>query len=177
MFQIILIIIILGIIALLIIAAKQRDDFRYSRSTTINSIPAKVFEHVNSQRKWQEWNPWAKIDPNAKFDFEGPESGVGAISKWDGNNQVGKGISTITISHPHEFIQLKLEFIRPMKAINTAEFTFTPQDNFTVVTWSMYGKNTYIGKIVSLILNCEKMVTGQFDKGLANLKGIVESEN
>jgi hypothetical protein len=164
------------IAVLVIIIMMQPPEFRVSRTTTIDAPAATLFEQVNTASKWEDWSPWAKVDPNAKFTYEGPASGIGAISKWSGNNDVGQGISTITESRPNELVKFKLEFIKPFAGVNTAEFTFTEQDRKTVVTWSMFGKNNFLSKAVGLIFNCEKMVGEQFDKGLANLKAIADAK-
>jgi hypothetical protein len=82
---------------------------------------------------------------------------------------------TITESRPNELVQFKLDFLKPFKATNTAEFTFKPEGNQTTVTWSMYGKNSFIGKAVGLFINCDKMVGGQFEQGLAQMKSVAEA--
>lgn len=170
--------ILIGLAAILavflIVAALQPADFRISRSATIAAATPVVFEQVNDLHKWNAWSPWARLDPNAKNTFEGPPAGVGATFAWAGNNEVGEGRMTITDSKPNEFILMKLEFIKPFAATNTTEFTFKPEGDRTAVTWSMSGRNNFMGKCMSLIMNCDKMVGGQFDQGLANLKAIVE---
>ena len=50
-----------------------------------------------------------------------------------------------------------------------AEFTFKPEGGQTQVTWSMSGKNNFMGKAFGLFVDCEKMVGRDFEKGLANL--------
>ena len=70
----------------------------------------------------------------------------------------------------------QLDFEKPMKGTNIAEFTFKPEGGHTVVTWTMSGKNGFMGKAVGLIMNCDKMVGGQFEKGLATLKVLAEAE-
>jgi hypothetical protein len=77
--------------------------------------------------------------------------------------------------HPGELVKFKLEFLKPFKATNTAEFTFKPEGNQTVVTWIMFGKNNFMGKVMGLIMNCDKMVGGQFEKGLAQMKSVAEA--
>jgi len=72
-------------------------------------------------------------------------------------------------------VRIKLEFLRPFKATNTAEFTFQPQGNQTIVTWTMSGKNNFLSKAFGLVMNCDKMIGGDFEKGLASMKSIVES--
>jgi uncharacterized protein YndB with AHSA1/START domain len=162
------------IVLILIVAAFQPGDFRVSRSTVIAASPAAVFEQVNDLHKWNAWSPWAKLDPNAKQTFDGPPGGVGASFAWAGNSQVGEGKMTITESQPAERIVMRLEFVKPFAATNTTEFTFKPDGGGTAVTWSMSGKNNFIGKCMSLVMNCDRMVGGQFEQGFANLKAIVE---
>lgn len=170
----ILLILVLLIVTFLLVAALQPGDFRYERSATINAPADKVFAQVNNFQNWNAWSPWAKLDPNAKNTFEGPEAGVGAVFKWEGNNEVGAGIMTITETKPNELIIMKLEFLKPMPGVNTTEFTFKPEGNATKVTWAMYGKCDFLCKSISLVMNCEKMVGEMFDKGLANIKTITE---
>lgn len=158
----------------LVIVAMQPSDFRVVRSTTIAAPPEAVFPHVNELKKWDAWSPWAKLDPNAKSTFEGPEAGTGAVMTWAGNNDVGEGRMTITEIRPNELVQFKLEFYKPMAGTCTAEFAFKPEGNQTTVTWSMSGQNNFMAKAVGLFMDCDAMVGGQFEQGLANLKSATE---
>jgi hypothetical protein len=121
------------------------------------------------------WNPWEKIDPNMKLTYEGPPAGVGASYAWVGNKDVGEGRMTITAARPHESVQFKLEFFKPMTGTSDAEFTFKPQGSQTEVTWSMTGKNNFIAKAFCLFVNMDRMIGGNFEKGLAELKTIAEA--
>jgi hypothetical protein len=175
MLDIIFVLIAIAVITFIIVAAMQPTDFRITRTDTIAAPASAVFAHVNDLQKWDAWSPWAKLDPEAKNSFEGPASGTGAIMRWVGNNKVGQGSMTIIESRPDEFIGFKLEFVKPFAATNTAEFTFNSENDQTTVTWSMYGKNNFMSKAIGLIMNCDKMVGGQFEQGLAALKSVVES--
>ncbi len=166
--------VIIGIVLFVLIAGRP-DEFTVVRSATIAAPPEEVFSHVNELRKWDAWSPWAKLDPNAKNSFAGPAAGVGSTMSWSGNNKVGEGRMTITGSRASEVIQFKLEFLRPFKATNTAEFKFTAADGRTLVAWSMFGKNNFMSKMFSLIVDCDKMVGKDFEKGLASLKTIIET--
>ena len=174
MIDIILILIAIAAIIFAIAVAMQPSDFRVTRTDTIAAPASAVFSHVNDLQKWEAWSPWAKLDPEAKNSFEGPTSGTGAIMRWVGNNKVGQGSMTIIESRPDELIRFKLEFLKPFVATNTAEFTFNSEDDQTTVTWTMYGKNSFMSKAIGLVMNCEKMVGGQFEQGLATLKSVVE---
>jgi hypothetical protein len=166
----------LAFIAILffIMITGQPDEFKMSRSTNIVAPPEKIFPQVNDLRQWKTWSPWARLDPNSKAMFSGPEVGTGSAMRWEGNGQVGIGTMTITESKPSQVIRFRLDFEKPMQATNVAEFSFKPEGGQTLVTWSMSGKNNLPGKIFGLFVNCDKMVGCQFEKGLANLKSVVE---
>jgi hypothetical protein len=166
----IILIAVAAIVALFIlIVATRPSDFRYTRAARIAAPVEVVFANVNDFHKWEAWSPWAKLDPNAKNAFSGPESGPGASMTWSGNKKVGEGRMTITDIRPGEVIHIKLEFLRPFEATHTAEFTFKPEGGQTQVTWSMFGKNNFMGKAFGLVMNCDKMLGRDFEKGLANL--------
>lgn len=170
--------VLIGLAVLILLAilfiASQPSAFSVSRSTTFAASPSAVFPHVNDFHNWKEWSPWAKLDPTATETYEGTESGVGAIMSWNGNKKVGAGKMTILESQPSERVGINLEFFRPMKATNRTEFTFKPEGKQTAVNWTMTGTNGFVGKAFWLILNCDKMVGGDFEKGLASMKAIVE---
>ena len=167
----------LAIIAILffVIIVGRPDEFKVVRSATIAAPPAAVFEQVNDFHKWDAWSPWAKLDPACKNTFDGAPAGKGAIFAWDGNNKVGAGRMTVLESQPSSLIRINLEFLRPFKATNTAEFIFKPEGNQTVVTWNMFGKNNFMSKAFGLFVNCDKMIGKDFEKGLAQMKAVAEA--
>jgi hypothetical protein len=163
------------VVLLLIIVATRPSDFRVTRSNAIAAPAEIIFAQVNDLHKWEAWSPWEKIDPALKKTFAGPPAGTGASYSWVGNNKVGSGRMTIMESHPGERIRIKLEFLKPFKATNTAEFVFQPDGNQTAVTWSMSGKNNFMSKAMGLIMNFDKMIGSQFEKGLAQMKLLAET--
>ncbi|MCB1840311.1 MAG: SRPBCC family protein [Alphaproteobacteria bacterium] len=167
---------ILGVvvIGLAIFINAQDNQFKLSRSTVIPAPAGKVFEQVNNLKNWNAWSPWARMDPNAKNSFEGPEAGVGAVMGWAGNKNVGEGKMTIIESRPDELVKFKLEFYKPFKGTNQAEFTFRPEGSGTHVTWSMTGDKNFIAKAMHLVMDCEKMVGGQFEDGFKNLDEVLK---
>ena len=162
------------IVVFLIVVALQPADFLITRSAVIAAPPAAVFGQINDYHQWNDWSPWAKLDPNAKNSFDGPASGVGSKFSWAGNNEVGEGSMRITESKPDERVVMDLVFLKPFAATNTTEFTLKPEGSGTAVTWSMSGKNGFMGKAVGLFMNCDKMVGTQFEKGFENLNAVVQ---
>lgn len=157
------------VVVLLVIAALQPTDFRIARSAAITAPPAAIFPQVNELRKWESWSPWAKMDPNVRNTYAGPEAGPGAAFAWAGNNKIGEGRMTIIESQPGALIRIKLEFFKPFQATNTVEFTFKPEADKTVVTWAMSGQRNFLMKFMGLFLSCDKMIGCHYEKGLAGL--------
>jgi polyketide cyclase/dehydrase/lipid transport protein len=164
----VVIVVLIGVVTL------QPANFRVARSIAISAPPPAVFGQVNDFHKWEAWNPWGKIDPAMKQNYEGAPAGPGAVYTWAGNNEVGAGRMTITESRPNELIRVKLQFFKPLAATNTAEFTFIPEGNQTRVVWSMFGEKNFMAKAIHLFMNMDKMIGGQFEKGLTDMKAIVE---
>lgn len=170
MFKKFLIALAVVILAFVGIVALQPSEFQITRTAAVSAPASTVFAQVNDFHRWEAWSPWAKLDPAAKETFEGPSSGVGAIFRWAGNKDVGEGNMTITESRPSDWIRIRLEFIKPFPSIATTEFTFKQGGNQTGVTWTMTGTNNFIGKAFCLFMNMDKMVGGDFERGLASLK-------
>lgn len=166
---------VIAVIVFFLLVALRPTHFCVRRSGVISAPVSVVFAHVNDLHRWQAWSPWSKLDPAAKNTFEGPSSGAGAVMRWSGNNKVGAGCMTITESRPDELIKFKLEFLKPFKATHFAEFTFEPEGHQTAVSWSMHGRNDFMGKAIGLLMNCDKMLGGQFEQGLAMLKSVAET--
>lgn len=177
MLKVIVIAIASLIVLFLVVAALQPAEYRVVRSATISAPPDIVFAQLNDLRKWQEISPWAKLDPTAKNTFEGPASGTGAALAWAGNSKVGEGRMTITESQPNVLLRMRLDFLKPFASTAATEFTFKPNGNQTTVTWSMSGQKNFMSKAFCLFMNMDKMVGGQFDEGLANLKTVTEAAN
>ncbi|HEY3966292.1 MAG TPA: SRPBCC family protein [Planctomycetaceae bacterium] len=163
------------VVVFLGVAALQPSAFRVARTTKISAPPATVFAQVNDFHKWEAWNPWGKIDPSMKLTYEGAPAGVGAGYTWTGNGNVGEGRMTITESHPNDLIQIRLEFKKPFAGTNIAEFTFQLEGSQTSVTWSMTGDKNFVTKAIGLFMSMDKMVGGQFEKGLADMKAVAEA--
>ena len=163
------------IIVFVIVVAMQPSEFRVARSATISAPAPAVFAQVNDFHKWDAWSPWAKLDSAMKKTYDGAPVGTGAIYSWSGNDQVGEGRMTLTESRVSDLIRIKLEFMKPFAATNTTEFSFKPDGNQTVVTWSMFGENNFMAKAFGLLMNMDKMVGGDFEKGLEQLKSVTEA--
>jgi hypothetical protein len=172
----ILVAIVVVVAAVAAFVATRPAEFRVVRTASFAAPAPALFAQVNELRKWEAWSPWAKKDPQMRQTYEGAPAGAGAVTSWVGNKDVGEGRMTIVESRPHELIRFKLEFFKPFAATNDAEFKFKPEGDRTLVTWSMNGRNNFIGKAMCLVFDMDKMVGGDFEKGFAGIKAIVEGK-
>jgi len=163
------------VVVFVAIVATQPSEFRVARSAIIAAPAPVVFAQVNDFHKWRAWSPYEKLDPAMKKTYEGPPAGTGASYSWAGNSHAGEGRATITESRPNELVRIKLDFVKPFEGTAFAEFTFKPEGDRTVVEWSLVGNNNFVSKAVHLFMNMDKMVGGQFEDGLAELKSVVEA--
>ena len=171
---IVAVVLLFAVAAILVLAAMKPDTFRVVRSTTVKAPPEKIFPLIADFRAWSAWSPWEKMDPALKRSYSGPGSGQGAVYAWEGNSKVGKGRMEIIDAPPPSRVAIKLDFLKPFEAHNTAEFTLTPRGSTTDVTWAMHGPNLFIGKVMSLFVSMDRMVGKDFETGLANLKAEAE---
>jgi uncharacterized protein YndB with AHSA1/START domain len=169
----ILLIVAAVVAALLIYAATQPDTFRLSRSATIAAPPDKVFALINDLRQFNVWNPFAKQDPNIQISYEGTTAGVGGAYRWTGDKS-GAGRMQIVESVAPQRVTMKLDFTKPFEAHNNVDFTLQPAGDGVQVTWAMHGPAPYINKLMSIFFSMDRMVGGEFEKGLANLKALAE---
>lgn len=145
----------------------------YARSVRINVPPERIIPLINDFRQWTAWSPWEKKDPGLKRTYSGNASGVGAAYAWEGNRQVGSGRMEIVESTPRR-VRIKLDFIAPFKTNNIAEFTFTPQGDATNVHWAMTGPNLFMGKVMSIFIDFDKLIGKDFESGLAAMRAAAE---
>lgn len=166
--------VVVAIAAVLALAATRPDTFRVERSTTIKAPPEKVYALIDDFHQWQQWSPWERLDPAMKRQHGGAAKGKGALYGWEGNKEVGKGQMEITEATAPSRVVIKLDFLAPFEAHNTAEFVLVPQGDATTVTWAMFGPNLFIGKVMSLFASMDSLVGKDFERGLANLKAVAE---
>lgn len=171
----VLIIVAIAIIALLAYAATRPSSFRLQRSISIDATSETIAPFIADFHKWQSWSPWEGLDPNLKRSFSGSATGRGAIYAYDGDKKVGAGRMEILESSPQRIL-VQLDFIRPFKANNKAEFSLTPSGETTTVTWAMFGPQPFMNKLMSIFLNFDKMIGPDFERGLAKLKDLAERQ-
>ena len=177
MFEIIVIIAIVLVVAvaiILILAATKPESFSVQRVITVQAPPERIFPFINDFHQWGSWSPYENKDPAMKRSYSGAASGTSAVYAWEGNKNVGSGRMEILDASAPSKIVIKLDFFTPFEGHNTAEFTMLPQGDATNVTWLMHGPLPFMGKIMHVFINMDRMVGKDFEIGLANLKRLTE---
>ncbi|MBD9574400.1 SRPBCC family protein [Pseudomonas sp. BGr12] len=167
-------VVVVAVVVVLVLAANRPGTFRVERSARIQAPPEKVQGYIEDFHLWAQWSPFEKLDPAMQRSFSGADKGRGAVYAWEGNGKAGAGRMEILESDPGSRVTIALDFFKPFKASNTAEFTLVPRDGGTEVTWAMFGPVPFVAKIMHLFFDVDSMVGKDFEAGLANLKALAE---
>ncbi|MBW8760385.1 MAG: SRPBCC family protein, partial [Burkholderiales bacterium] len=164
----ILLVIVVAIAALLAYAGTRPDTFRIARSIQIGAPIVQVAELIDDFHEWSKWSPWEHLDPTMQRRYSGAEAGVGAVYEWEGTGKVGAGrmeIVEMRSGSERGVITIKLDFFKPFKASNTAEFLMTPTPDGTDLNWAMFGPSPFMSKLMGVFMDMDKMVGRDFEAG------------
>jgi uncharacterized protein YndB with AHSA1/START domain len=172
----ILIALVVLVAVFVVVVATRPAAFHIERSITVGTPPANVFAQVNDLHAWAAWSPWEKLDPKMEKTHSGAPAGPGATYAWKSESgKVGQGRMTIEKSESPTLVVVTLEFIKPFAATNTVTFSFDDTVQGTKVTWAMDASNGFMGKAFALLMNMDKTVGGDFERGLVSLKAVAET--
>lgn len=166
------ILIVLALI-ILILSLAVPTEFRIERDIIINKPKTEVFSYIKSLKNQDYWSVWNMKDPNMKREFKGTDGTVGFVSRWEGNKNVGMGEQEIKKIVEGERVDMELRFEKPMKMTNDGFIsTISEGGDKTRVRWGFSGNS---GRPMNLFSAMMKgALTKDFDKGLNNLKNILE---
>ena len=150
------------------------NEVTVQRQAAINAPPEKVFALVDGYKRFNEWSPWAELDPKTQYTFEGPESGVGAKMSWASNDpDVGAGSQVITQSVPNSRVGVDLDFGAMGKS--QAYWDLTPEGTGTSATWGFKMKlDGLMDRWFGLLM--DHFIGPDYEKGLARVKVLAERE-
>ena len=174
---IVAVILAIAVVVVLILASTKPGTFSVQRQAVVKAPPERIFPLISNFHQWTGWSPWENRDPALKRSYDGAESGKGAIYAWKGNKNVGSGRMEILEASSPSKIVIKLDFLKPFEAHNTAEFAMRRQDGAgptTNVSWVMHGPAPFMHRVMQVVMNMDRMIGKDFEAGLANLKKAVE---
>lgn len=172
----ILVVLILIISIVLIAAYFMPKEYAIQREIVINKPADSIFKYVRYLKNQNQFSVWANIDPKMKLTYKGTDGTVGSISSWESKvKEVGIGEQEITKITEGKRIDFALRFKEPM---NDTAVGFMSTDaitaNQTKVKWGINGVFPYPMNIMMPMMNMDKMIGKDLDKGLENLKAKLE---
>lgn len=172
-----IVIVLVIIIAIpLILALFINGKYEVVKEVTINKPKSEVFEYIKHLKNQDNFSVWNQRDPEMEKGFEGTDGTVGAIAKWDSQNEeVGAGEQEIVKIEEGKRIDMELRFLKPFESKGDAYFTTEEKDNMTTVKWGFVGESPYPMNIMMLFMDMEEMLGPDLQKGLDNLKVVLES--
>ena len=167
------IVILFGLI--LIIALFVDGTIDVKREVTIKKGNQEVFDYIRLLKNQKNFSYWETIDPEMKRKYKGTDGEVGSIYSWDSQNKdAGQGEQEIKKITNGKRIDVELRFIRPFEATNQCYFlTQSLPENKTKVTW---GFMKYPINFFCLFMDMDKKIGTDLQKGLDNLKQVLEKE-
>lgn len=178
--------IVLGLLlligVLLIVALFVPTETEVTRSTTIARNQTNVFAYIRLLENQPKYGVWWKADPNMKITQSGTDGQVGFIHGWNSkDDNVGEGqqkILKISTDSLQSKMDLELKFIRPFESTNPS-YMQTKQlaNNQTEVVWAITSKMPYPFNLMGAIMDMENMLGTDLEKGLKNLKVLLEKED
>ncbi|MCU1529465.1 MAG: hypothetical protein JWP75_3228 [Frondihabitans sp.] len=143
------------------------------RSIVIDAPAAEVTPYLADLRRWVDWSPWEGQDPDLKRTYTGTDGSIGSTYAWKGNRKAGAGSMAVTGIAPTE-IDIDLTFTAPFKSSSKVEFHLFETENSTKLVWTMQSPQNLMARVMRIVINMDKMIGGDFEKGLAKLKAAVE---
>ena len=165
------------VLLVLVTAATRPDSFRVERSARVQATGVQVLALLEDFHRWAEWSPWEHIDPSMQRSFSGEASGKGAVYAWTGTGKAGAGRMEILAAEANRLL-IQIDFFKPFTAHNSVEFTWVTEGSgeaaATQIHWAMFGPSPFISKLMGLVFNMDKLIGNDFEKGLANLRSVLE---
>lgn len=165
------------IVLALVIALFIKKEYLIEREIIIDKPKIEVFDYVKYLKNQDNYSVWAGMDPNMIKEFKGTDGTVGFISAWESQNEnVGKGEQEIIKIEEGNRIDYELRFVEPFEDKgNTYLITESIGDSSTKVKWGYTGKMNYPMNLMMLMMNMDKMLGPDLEKGLSNLKTLMEN--
>ncbi|MEL6945811.1 MAG: SRPBCC family protein, partial [Bacteroidota bacterium] len=163
---------LLAIVTVLGILAPK--EMTVARSVVVDAPAATVYKYISTFEQTNRWQPWMQLDPSMKSGINGTDGEVGTTYWWEGNGDVGKGEQVVKAIVPNKSVEVDLRFIEPWESSALAKTELEEVEGGTKVTWGFSSPMSFPMNIMGLFMT--GALEADYDKGLANLKTLVEEE-
>lgn len=172
----ILALLILFVAIVLIAGYFMPKNYAIEREITINKPVDSVFNYVKYLKNQNQFSVWASIDPKMKSTYKGIDGTVGSISSWESKvKEVGVGEQELTKITDGKRIEFALRFKKPMEDTAVGFMSTEPvSGNQTKVKWGINGVIPYPMNVMLPMMKMDQMIGNDLQKGLENLKDILE---
>lgn len=162
----------------LILAAFLNKNFDVSREVTISKPNADVFAYIRCLKNQDYYGVWNLMDPDMKKTYKGTDGEVGFVASWESTDKnVGKGSQEITSIREGSGFETHLVFKEPFESESDAYMlTKAKDEGTTTVTWGVKGTFPYPMNLMLLFWDMDAEMGRDLEKGLENLKTVLESE-
>jgi hypothetical protein len=147
--------------------------WQVERSVVIRAPANSIFPYLNSLKQWREWTVWAQQHPDIKVEYSGPDTGVGATSRW--SEEGVRAVMKIMQSEQNRSVTY-------LQLFNAGEFRtdgaliLVPEGEGTRVVWqaaSEVGRSP-VSRYYALLLG--RRAAADFDDSLMLLKHKLEAK-
>jgi len=168
-------IILILIVVIVVVGLFLPTSYTVEKSIVIDASPSQIHKYVGDLNNWNSWEPWSEGDPTLVITHGEKTKGVGASQSWVGDT--GDGALAFTKDSAEEGIEYDLVFDDGTYVCQGA-MTYDPlEDGETKVTWTMSGDMATPVLGGYFVLMMDSMVGQTFEKGLSNLKNVVENQS
>jgi hypothetical protein len=159
------------ILLLVVVAFFFPRGYRVERALVIKARPEAILPQVADLRAWKNWGAWQERDPGMKLSYSAQTTGVGAWSQWESAKE-GNGKMTISAQTATKVAYL-LEF-PDMGTKSEGSIELVSEAGGTRVVWVDAGDlgNNPMNRWFGLFV--DKLIGPDFERGLSNIKKLVE---
>jgi hypothetical protein len=151
------------------------ETYTVERSAVMSAPRERIYEQIADFHNWPHWSPWEGLDPDMRRTYSGASSGTSAAYSWSGNRRAGQGRMEIRSASAPSTVDIDLAFDKPFTSRSATVFTIAQEGpEASRVTWTMTGKKTLVTKVMGVFKSMDAVIGPNFEKGLAQLKAVVE---
>ncbi|CAN5555144.1 hypothetical protein BH10PSE7_BH10PSE7_37370 [soil metagenome] len=149
------------------------DEAVVERHIDIAAPIGTVWPLVSDLRNFNRFSPWADLNSETHYSFEGPATGTGQKMTWSSANaEVGAGSQTITAMTDQKRVETELDFGGMGKA--SVAFDLAPADTGTHVIWRFSSPlNNPLERWLGLLY--DRWIGADYERGLTRLKTVAET--
>ena len=156
-----------------IVVAILPSEWSVEQSVVIDAPPERIHPLVENLHRWPDWAVPAQADRSLRYEYSGPEKGVGAVQHW--TSSAGRGHTKILSSDPATGIRFESAFLSD-EVNSEGSLSYASEGEKTRVTWQGTGK--VVPVVGALFISSIETGTSDFYRhALGQLKQLAEEAN